>query len=181
MRLLLGKQIVLKEFLAVDLVISWVDEIASGANDYLIGSEKGFIYFSRNSDEILYGSGANFLSGACGRMAVLCSDLPLKWEDILKMKEEGATFFVVFTRADRFADLLLAKSICWGCSCEFQVPIALAIKNSDVVHYQLSVPNQGENGLVIDTTATTVFDVDVLESSSGLFFNVKTSAWNWLK
>ncbi len=178
MRLLLGKQIVLKEFMTTDLVISWVDELVPGATSYLIGNEKGFIYFTSNSEDIQYGSSIDFVHSACGKMAVLCSEKPLRWETILRVKEEGATFLAVFTRVDKFSDLLLTKSVCWGCTCEFKLPIALVARSGDFVHYQLSVPNQNEDSVVVDTTATVVFDIDVLESESGLSFMVKSSAWN---
>ncbi|AEH50847.1 hypothetical protein [Pseudothermotoga thermarum] len=181
MRLLLGKQIVLKEFLNADFVISWVDEVVPGAEAYLIGSEKGFIYFVTNSEEIHFGNDNDVICTNFGKMAVFCVNEVPKWETIWQIKEKGADILVIFANVVKLADLLLMKSICWGCALEFKIPIFMVAKHSNVLHYHFTMPGQENNDLIIDTTSTVILDIDVLKNQTGTSFFIKTSAWNWLE
>jgi len=177
-RLLLGKQIVLKEFYHTDLVVSWIEEPVSGASTYLIGNDKGFMYIVANSDEIHYGNDFDLLNTPFGKVAVICSSKGIHWELIYNSKKSDALLTIIFQRAANISDVLLTKAICWGTSREFNIPVALLTNHAEHLQYQFCVPNQDreQSGLVYDSTASCMIDMDVSKTESGIFFSVKSFA-----
>lgn len=178
MRLLLGRQIVLKEFYHTDLAVSWIEEPIVGAYAYLIGNDKGYMYVAANSDEIHYGSDFDYLNTPFGKMAVICSSKVINWELIHNSRESDTLLTIVFQRVTNISDLLLTKAICWGASKEFNVPVALLINHADNLQYQFCVPGQGreQSGIVYDSTTSCMIDMDVSKTESGVFFSVRSFA-----
>ncbi|MFN4190339.1 MAG: hypothetical protein ACK4E2_05050 [Pseudothermotoga sp.] len=178
MRLLLGRQIVLKEFYHTDLAISWIEEPVAGAYTYLIGNDKGYMYVVANSDEIHYGSDFDHLNTPFGKVSIICSSKPIGWELIHSSKKSDALLVVVFQRAANISELLLTKAICWGASKEFNIPVALLVNHLDHLQYELCVPRQGkeQSGMVYDSSASCIIDMDVSKTETGVFFTVRSFA-----
>lgn len=178
MRFLLGRQIVLKEFYHTDLAVSWIEEPVAGAYAYLIGNDRGYMYVVANSDEIHYGNDFDYLNTPFGKVAVVCSSKVIGWESIYACKKSEALLTVVFQRVASISDLLLTKAICWGASREFNIPVALVANHASSIQYQLCVPGQGKDlsGVVFDSTASCIIDMDVSKTESGIFFTVRSFA-----
>lgn len=178
MRLLLGRQIVLKEFYHTDLAVSWIEEPIVGAYAYLIGNDKGYMYIVANSDEIHYGSEFDYINTPFGKVAIICSSKTVCWELVHSSKKSETLLVVVFQRVTNISDLLLTKAICWGASKEFNIPVALVANYSGNLQYQFCVPGQGkeQSGMVYDSNASCMIDIDVSKTESGVFFSVRSFA-----
>lgn len=178
MKLLLGRQIVLKEFPLIDLVISWIEEPVAGALAYLIGSDKGYMYILANSEDIHYGSGLDYLDTIYGKIAVICSDKDLSWKVFKSAKTHEALLAVVFKYLESYDDLFLTKTICWGSSREFNIPVVLIANYKGNLHHQLCVPSQGEDrsGIIFDSTTTCVVEANMFETDDGVMFRIRSFA-----
>jgi len=175
-RLLVGRQIVLSEFFHVDLAVSWVEQPIAGANFYLLGSERGYILLSNFSEETSYGSGFHLLELPQGLFAVATGFM--NWKYAKRAADLGANVLFVFQDVSKPEELLLAKTICWGSSREFNVPIVLLARHGNATHLFFCVPGQGreQSGILFDATSSCVVELDVSRTESGKTFSVKSLA-----
>ncbi|WP_041076228.1 hypothetical protein [Thermotoga caldifontis] len=176
MKLFLGRQIVLSEFFNVDLAVSWVEQPVSGANFYLLGSDKGYILLSNFSEETSYGLGFHVLELPHGLFAVVTGSM--NWRYAKRAAELGANALFVFQDLSKPEELLLVKTICWGSSREFNIPVVLLAKHAGATHLFFCVPGQGmdRSGILFDATSSCIVELDVSRTDSGKFFIVKSLA-----
>lgn len=176
MKLLVGRQIVLSEFFHVDLAVSWVEQPIAGASFYLLGSDKGYILLSNSFEETSYGSGFHLLELPQGVFAVVTGFM--NWRFAKKAAELGANVLFVFQDVSKPEELLLAKTICWGSSKEFNIPVVLLARHAGASHLFFCVPGQGreQSGILFDATSSCVVELDVSRTDSGKSFIVKSLA-----
>lgn len=174
MKLLVGRQIALKEFFQVDLAVSWVEQPVSGASFYLLGSNKGYILLSSFSEEVNYGSGFHCVELPQGIFAIVTGFM--NWRFAKQAAEKGANALFVFQSVERPEELLFAKAVCWGSSREFNIPVVLFAQHAATVHLFFCVPGQGQerSGILFDATSSCIVELDVSRTDSGRFFTVKT-------
>ncbi|MCS7174595.1 hypothetical protein [Pseudothermotoga sp.] len=174
MKLLVGRQIALKEFLQVDLAVSWVDQPVNGASFYLLGSDKGYILISSFSEEVNYGAGFHCVELPQGIFAITTGFM--SWKFAKQASEKGANALFVFQSVSKLEDLLMAKAVCWGSSREFNIPIVLFVQHASVIHLFFCVPGQGreKSGILFDATSSCIVELDVSRTDSGRSFTVKT-------
>jgi len=175
LKLLLGRQIALLEFIHVDLAISWLEEHFSGAKIYITGSEKGFVYLSEENHEMLQGSEFDIIKTPYGNIAIASGELSLLPELSAKARKENSLMLVPFLKVQEISELLQAKASFWVLSQEFRIPIIALINLRELCHHYFCAPGPRfkQRKPIADSVTPLTLDLEISKTDSGLVLTVQ--------